>query len=1617
MMVQNIISLFLFMTYASSAPSGCIESCTSYLKQHQTQISGDLLQTASHLQGLDYSRPGTWSEHNEYNVDNGQGKVHEERGQYITGPKTVRYYKKNYSSSYSTRYPNSEIFPDFEYESNKHGVHLPTIQEVSNSRNTYNRMGNSESVGQYKYNKIQNQQHTQSSYTKSNVQNERLEDLGQYSGNSQVIQQGASNLNTQISRKPYDTNTQSGNWSSVNSYKTDGGRGRVFEEDGQYVSGAQKVRYYKRNYTSNYSSSDGIPIPEVTKTGIQDIQQEMEKFHKEIGKGFNQMSTADVIGSSNIGQTYVNTHDLSTDNINSDNHRGQNSYRSSLSTAHTEEHHSSHITNDHLPYRNPYQNTYDGNSYGTHEKHEEYVQKPINQLINPTSGYTSVLTGNSGYNRNTFSGSTLQQQADNFQQAEMLDAQQSRISQTQTFLDNLRNSAQSQSSAIHSSTSGVVPHYKEHWSASHIKETSIPQHSIDITHTNQQSDQYTNNQYDNRHNLYQGMQQRDNYLHQSKESGFTSGKKTLLQKLVTGTDTVDCDYNSHSNTQYQTKYKRSAKYDKQDEVQTHSNFNDDFTQQTGEFDDLTQQTGEFDDQQTSGKPEFNQESQLYQSWTPYTANQQSEHITQQTTEYDDLTQQTSGKLEFGQQSQQFYQSSKPHNTNQQLEDFTQKTEEHNDFTQQTSRNLELGQELQQSNQSWTTHTANQQLGDFIQQIGEFDDLTQQTSGKLEFGQQSQQFYQSSKPHNTNQQLEDFTQKTGEHNDFTQQISGNLELGQELQQSNQSWTTHTANQQLGDFIQQTGEFDDLTQQTSGKLEFGEQSQQFSQPWKLHIDNQELDDLTQKTRDDLTERTSGKFEFGQQSQQDWIPHTANQQLGLTQQTGKFDDLTQQTREFDDLTQQTSRNHELQQESQKFYQLQKPHTSNQELDNLTEKTRKYDDLTQQTSGKVEFGQQSQQSHQARDLQSTIQQLEDLIQKTKEPDNLAQQSFSQGTQQSHHSWNLHNTIQQLKDLIQKTRKSDDFTQQTSGKLEFGQQSQQFYQSSKPHNTNQQLDLTQQTSGKLEFGQQLQQPHQPWISRTADQEIEDFTQKTGELNDFTQQTSGNLELGEDSQFHQSQKLHTSNQELDDLTEKTRKYDDFTQKTSGKVEFGQQSQQSHQAWDLQSTIQQLEDLIKKTKESDNNAQQSFSHEHETTQQSHHSWNLHNTIQQLEDLIQKTRKSDDFTQQTSGKLEFGQESQQFYQSEKPYSVNQQLGSFTQKTESDDITQQSLGKLMFGQESEQSFSTWKPSLSQQSEIFVQPGDNLPKPAEKPKPRSRYSRLGSTVNPQLPNQNQKNINLTPENTDVYKLPPEVTIEHDIGNDKNQNIRGDQGQGKDISNNLKPQTGSSIYDNVDPVNWLHKSNDATVGLQWHYTYHPSDRRQFVQQTEHKNKESLQQQSTQAQFSNLQQNFNQETQNKYIIENSQQESQNYASEQGIKSVRKPFRYIQQENKLVSNQQITENGNVKKDIETASSELKPRILEVYGGGQYDPTHSEDIYSGVTVNPSATLPPESNTDPWDIREIPITTTELTPPPLPVEPLDINDTTETPRRLSVWSRIGHKITTTFDKAKEKAKNIFG
>ncbi|XP_017889019.2 uncharacterized protein LOC108630322 isoform X2 [Ceratina calcarata] len=1569
MVARKILILFFLTTQALSAPTGCTEYCGSYHQQYQTQSSNafqgqtDLSEIASRLQGLDYSRPGTWSQHKDYNVDNGHGKVHEEHGQIVDGPKTVRYYQKNYSSSYSTKYPNTGG-SNIEYQNNRYGVHVPT-DNTFDSQRAYSQTGTSRSTTeQNRYNQLGSQQHTQSTFMKTNAQSERFENFRGDSENLQVQQHGLPDFNTQHTQESYGTNTQPGNWKRVDSYKTDGGHGRVFTEEGQYVTGDKKVRYYKQNYTSNYSSLDGIPVPDVSKIGIQNIQQEVDKLHKDIA-GLSQLSTTNTMGTSNIGIPHTMSSNY-----------GARHYDSTLSETQRNEQSISDTTRGRLPYRSSSQ-----------------------KIFNPTPGYTNVhSTESSGYSKSIHSDSTLHHQVE---QSENLDEHQSKLVQNQMFLDNLRNSANI-GSVIPSGSTGRVP-YNVHWSSSQTKEISgIPHYTRNMNQYNLQN----YNQYGNGH-TNQG------YSHQIEESGYTSSQKAQSGKLITGEidlghgeDTVDCAYDSHthSNYQHQTKYKRNTNREEEqqiDEIVQQTFGNTEFDQHSQQsydpwkphtgnqkLEDLTQKTHQFDDltQQTSGKLEFGQESQQsYQPWKPNT-NKNLEDLTQQTSgklefgqesqqsyqpwkpntnkNLEDLTQQTSGKLEFGQESQQSYQPWKP-NTNKNLED----------LTQQTSGKLEFGQESQQNHQPWES------TGDSLtQETDQFHDLTQQTSGKLEFGQESQQSYQPWKP-NTNQNLEDLTQQT----------SGKLEFEQESQQNHQSW------EPKGDSLtQETDQFDDLTQQTSGKLEFGQESQQSYQPWKPSGTDPNVDDTTQKT--------SGKLEFGQESQQNhqsWEPKGESH----TQETDQFDDLTQKTsgklefgqesqqsyqpwkpntnQNLEDLTQQISGKLEFGQESQQNYQPWEP-----KVDSLTQETDQFDDLTQQTSGKLEFGQESQQSYQPW-KPNTNQNLEDLTQQTS-----GKLEFGQESQQNHQSWEPKGDS-----LTQETDQFDDLTQQTSGKLEFGQESQQSYQPWKPSSTVQNVDTTQQTSGKLEFGQESQQNHQTWEPKG-----DSLTQEIDQFDDLTQQTSGNLEFGQGSQQSYQPWKPNTNQNLEDLT----------QQTSGKLEFGQESQQSYQPW-KPNTNQNLEDLTQQT-----SGKLEFGQE---SQQSHQPWKPSSTVQSV----------DDTTQQTSGKIEFGQESQQNHQSWEPKgdSLTQEIGQF------DDLTQQTSGNLEFGQESQQSYQPWQPNRAQHIDDTSTPStQSHPKPAEKPKPRSRYSKPAANV--QFPSQGMDINNQKTENSslgdvdalDINEIPPEI----DAGagtNIRDQNIRGDQGitssTNKDSSKPLK-ETEISAYDvegaNVDQENWLHKSNDATVGLQWHYTYHPSDQRQFVQQIDQKNKEGQQELTT------ISQQAHEETQNKHVTADKNQQSQYYASEPGVKSVRRRVHLMQTQNTLTSDQQASDLANIqKKDVEQNESQpkLEPRILEAYGGGEYDPFHSDDIYAGVTINPSATLLPVHNEDPWYIREKPKDVmTELTPPPLPVEPLDINDTptTEAAPPPSFWSRIGHKITNTIDKAKssvdkarERARTIFG
>nr|XP_012147984.1 PREDICTED: LOW QUALITY PROTEIN: uncharacterized protein LOC105663484 [Megachile rotundata] len=1507
MVVQQIAVLSLLIIQVISAPTGCIESCDTYFKQYETSghFNDHGLQTASQLQGPEFSKPGTWTEHNDYNVDNGHGKVHEERGQYVAGPKTVRYYKKNYSSSYSTKYGGG--LSDVEQQNSNYRQGIPVFNIMqSNSGRIYDQVAHSElSAQQERYNTMHSQQRLQSTI-RSGVQSERLEDFGEHIGDSQVLQHGLSNSNTQHSQVPYYPDTQPGNWSKVDSYKTDGGHGRVYTVEGQYVTGPKRVRYYTKNYTSSYSSHGGIP--DTVGVGVEDIQKEIDKLHREIG--------VQTVGSSDTAN--INRYDQSIlQNVNSNRYGNRNNYESSSSLIHNEQQ-LRQPASERVIIRNPSQSSYETNSHSTYEKHEGHaaVIQPVRQLIILHQDILLYLTLEVVLIPEMY---LIQQPHNNkliICKAEYLNTHQSGLDQSRMFSDHLGQSGYNQNSAIQSGT-GQSAHHKEHWShTSHTKETSVPQYSTGISHSSGHNMQHSSNQYDSLHGTHQTLQQ-DNYF--NKETKFNSGHQTHLGKLVSGVldlgtagDTVDCAYGSqydHHSSQYQMKYKRGIKDDQEED--------DTFQQHT---------------------------QQSYQPWKPGSTNEHLEDLTQQTNQEEDLTQQTSGKLEFGQTTQQSYQPWRQHSANQQYEDYTQQVSAHDDLTQQTSGKLEFGQDSQQTYQPWKLDSASQHSVDLTQQTSKYDDFTQQTSGKLEVDQESQQSYQPQWP-GRNKNSEDYTQQVGAHDDFTQQTSGKLELEQ---QSHQIWKPDSANKQE--------DHDDLTQQTSGKLEFGQQSHQ---PWKPSSANQEVDDLTQQT--------TGKLEFGQHSSRPWRLTNADQ----------VDDLTQQTSDHDDLTQQTSGKLEFGQHS---YQPWKPSSANQEVD----------DLAQQTTGKLEFGQ-----HSSRPWRLTnADQVDDLTQQTSDHDDLTQQT-------SDHD-----------DLTQQTSDHDDLTQQTSGKLEFGQHS---YQPWKPSSANQEVDdLSQQTTGKLEFGQHSSRP---WRLTNADQ-VDDLTQQTSDHDDLTQQTSEKLEFGQHS--YQPWKPSSANQEVGDLTQQTHDHDDLTQQTSGKLEFGQHSSQ---LWKL-TNVDQVDDLTQQTGSHDDFTQQT-SGKLQFGQHSYQPWKPSSANQEVDDLTQQTRGHDDLTQQTSGKLEFGQESQHSYHVWQPDNAGQYSEDLTQQTGmSDDFTQQS-GKLEFGQQSQVDVH----------QIDQGSTSHIPKPAGKPKPRSRYSRVGSVGNVQIQNQNvyntnsQEPIDHKKQDTDVpniYEIPAYVDAESDGSNVRNLEMRGDQAvqnSNKNNSGNLNQQSAINAYniegENVDQVNWLHKSNDATVGLQWHYTYHPSDQRQFVQQTDRKDKENLQQQMSQIKFSDLQQTREQEeSQDVRLMDNVYQQSSNQYNEASHPYVQSQTYASGQTTKFdEDSQQTSDIMNEQKHIRSSIGEhqLEPRILEAYGGGPYDGSHNGDIYHGVTLSPSATLPPIIGADPWDIREKP---SETTPPPMPVEPL-ITDypTEESTPPPSFWSKLGYKITNTFGKAKEKARNIFG
>ncbi|KYN05939.1 hypothetical protein ALC62_03113 [Cyphomyrmex costatus] len=1575
MAIGRIIILSALIAQALSAPSGCIETC-DFLQTSIKQTLGsyqdhaNLVQGTTHLNDHAYVRPGNWTEHNQYNTDSGHGKVHEERGQYVEGSKRVRYYKKNFTSSYGTDNVHGVNAAELGELSGQHrydSLHVPSNQHLD-SQSAYD-LGQTVTK-ETGYNRVHSQQ-TQS--TRIGSKSERLEDFGEYDGYSQVNQHVPS-INTHAIDTQHHIETVPNNWSKADSYRTDGGHGQVFEEEGQYVTGPKKVRYYKKNYTSSYSS--GVPQSSVSSVKLDELHNKMQtNLQKDLDnfrRTFHQASSTGHTAATHVGSTQeaVGFHDLQTAENDYRQHLGYRGVPSTGSVHHyTDQQQRETLTDvrQQLPYSYPTAaaNTYGTERHRTYQSHETHTSQvhPVPESSHSSLGYVQVPRDS--HHTSYHNAHLREHHLDETRQAEVLGTHQSGVLQNQLLAENSQRVYNPHSSHVtYPNRLGETQHYEEHWSSSSHSGGSVAPERTIADHSRHGVGHTERAHYDrDAYNEHQGRYHtsHESRAHTSGSSYDSAAYRANSGQLVTGSldlghagHGADCTEETHQQYQHKSRYHRKYKRDAyHGNAQEHQAIeNEDFTQQNQEFGqesqqlkDLTQQTQGSDDftQQTSGKLELGQQT---------IDNQHSDNLKQQSEQF---TQQTEGQLEFGQQT-----VDNPH-----LKDLTQQSEQ---FTQQTEGQLELGQQ-----------TVNNQHLDNLQQQSE--QFTQQTEGQLEFGQQT-----VDNPH-----LKDLTQQSEQ---FTQQTEGQLELGQQtvnnqhldnLQQQSEQFTQQTEGQlefgqqtvdnpHLKDLTQQSEQF---TQQTEGQLELGQQT----------VNNQHLDNLKQQS-EQFTQQTEGQLEFGQQTVNN--PHLKD----LTQQNEQF---TQQTQGLDHLTQQMSGKLEFGQQT----------VGNQHLSDSTQQSEQF---TQQTEGQLEFGQQTVDNPH----------LEDLTQQTSSKLEYDQQTID-------NNQHLEDLMQQSQQFTQQTQGSDDFTQQTSGKIVFGQQADDTQQLEQfTQQTARSDSLTQQTQlGKFEFGQQIDNQH----LEDSIQQSEQFAQ-TMKSDDFTQQSIGKLEFGQQTQSinkpgnPKSQRLEEFNEQSQDFTQQTGGFHDFTQQI-GHLEFGQ-----------------LHQPHRSSKPKDSN---------------HH---LEDFTQQNEDLTQQIGGFDDFSQQTAGHLEYGQQREQQQKPNWPKRNTQHLEHYSQQNEwnIDDLSQQSRQYPSYNTNNKQ-FEWQLEQMSQNKNFerdFTQQTDqdqltNV-KPAPKPKPRPRYQKHGS--NPPRTDGTDTIID------DVFK-PVEVNPEADIDNFNERIIESGSRATYPESNHhtstvLYSTQGSSVFDNqrenMDRLHWVHKSNDATVGLQWHYTYHPSDLTNVEGSHDNyyprHNINSMSQQTEGIQQQSKPIDFNQqETQDKDRLENKHQNSyisqssqhDEYNQQSGSFQQSETSRFDDQFNQdsdqtasrvipLQRNEraQLTAEQEQQSTPTTGQTEDKPesRILQAYGGGPYDASRSDDFYIRIRPNPSATLPPMGGDDPWDIREKPretiilrstarntqeiVTTTEVAE-----TTTEVMQTT-TP---SFWSRVGHKITSTYDKAKEKAKEIFG
>ncbi|XP_046752134.1 uncharacterized protein LOC124414977 isoform X2 [Diprion similis] len=1688
-MAPAAVAVFVICLFVESfsAPNGCIRCVTSNTRDAYQTNSGydwvnsnklsqrsenleDLTQTVeselagSHNQlAFDNTRPGNWTDVNQYRTADGHGRVYEEQGQRVQGPSRVRYYKKNSTSSYSS--------------GNLDGVEAPSLSRFESENIGYG----SGSTARYSFGREQNSAYDQSAIRENSYasqgplhsanpltsSNERLEShrrrvfssqFGEndYGLNSQSTQQG---LSEQERLRPR-------NWTTANTYRTDGGNGRVYEERGQIVTGPRQVRFYKKNYTSTYSSGDGFPhvIPESDgatnfEKQEQQLQREINLIGSEVYQPGHRPSNSYYAQqpSGNYGQT---SHTVDGTNVRQVSRTGTHGSRyynnlglDSQQTQHRAVDSESQrllqtesSSNGQIESGNQRGQTY-GYMTGSYDNTNGYGTEGVRRTIYPQSNIRQTQ-------RHYLSRSELEEYMRNY-------GSQGR-NQGPLSTGDLNREQQTQHSVSHNARirPGQLRHYDQFQTTSSQSSSQYP----NIDRRFLQADE--NGATQQIHGVSQDQTVSNNYNRNYRiQSGTLSTQGIDLGQLAHGPDCTDTAHGHtlYQQSQYRTQYRRNTKpEDFGQQTQQVNQHTEDLTQQTEDLtqqtEDLTQQTQDLTQQTEDLTQQTEDLTQQTQDLTQQTEdfNQQSQGVIQQsgdlTQQTQDLTQQTE---DFSQQSQGIIQQSgdltqQTQDLTQQTEDLTQHTE---DLTQQTQDLTQQTEDLTQQTEDLTQQTEDfsQQSQGVIQQSGDLtqqtQDLTQQTEDLTQhtedLTQQTQDLTQQTE--DLTQQTEDLTQQT---EDFSQQSQGVIQQSGDLTQQTEDLTQQTEDltQQTQDLTQQT---QDLTQQTE---DFNQQSQGVIQ---------QSGDLTQQTQD-LTQQTE---DFSQQSQ------GVIQQLGdLTQQTQGFtqqtEDLTQKTQDLtqqtEDLTQQTQ---DLTQQTEDFSQqsqsvIEQSADLTQQTEDLTQQAQ---DLTQQIRDFRELPQQTQGYIQQ--LQDLTQETEDLPQRTEgfivESGNLAQQAEDL-TQQTE------DFTQQTEDLTQQTVDMTHSLQPESGNFidvgepnyvphvsNFKDLHQSFFDREKQDNSRQQRekfspqekDLTQQTQdlnqetqgltqetedlsqqitgGNADFGQQSNWGFDRF--QIGDQQVEDPNQRTQGLTqepeDPSQQiTDGNADFGQQSNWG-FDRFQVGGPQVEDLNQKTQGLtqeteDPSQQITGGNADFGQQSNWGFDRFQVGGP--QVEDLNQKTQgltqETEDPSQQITGGNADFGQQSNWGFDRFQVGgPQVEDLSQKTQgltqETEDPSQQiTGGNADFGQQSNwgfDRFQVGGPQveDLSQKTQGLTQETE-DPSQQITGGNADFGQQSNWGFDRFQIG-DQQVDDFSQQSTsnseiyngNLNQFRQEPV-LGYPSQVGIQPAPKPKPKRPKHRNSYP--TQEFSTEQEQPVTDNVQKSATE-IRVSATSNRGDQPSYDTITDTELYDRDE----LHRVQPTKTGGRRRNGYYGVQRKPQVNQRQHGDDS--------------------------LVEHVLNE---------VTTSQEPtLRYTHINQLQVKNQQNSGDSNANPENVQPIPQIESRFVEAYGAnGPYNTDHDPDLFDAVTPNPSTRLPPLiDDKPPFDViwssivpkiftstaappttPEPATTTTEVSIPTTTEPPISTTTTPDLPTTTaapSFWRRFGNRVSNTIEKAKERARSFFG